>query len=304
MKVEKDLGWLFREQRPDYGIDAQIEVVKDNEPTGKIIAAQIKSGDSFFQERTADGIVFRGDTDHLNYWLKHKLPVIVVLYDPTTEKAHWQSVIEEHIERTRKGWKMLIPEHQIIDPFHAEHLESVSDGTPYFQRLASLHFAHPWMKLLESGEKLIVKVGEWVNKSSGKCSIELIHVDEDGEEHTLQEWSYYVYYPGFGVVYGLRKDFPWADLSHDEEVYEEAAYETYQEECGHWDKEDGRYYYHESYEEWKGDRRDDRLRPYGDSFGEVALWQLELKLNDVGRAFLRMDEYLSGKMLPPIPEGF
>jgi hypothetical protein len=105
-------------------------------------------------------------------------------------------------------------------------------------------------------------------------------------------------------VYGLRKDFPWADFSHDEEVYEEAAYEAYQEECGHWDKEDGRYYYHESYDEWKGDRSDNRLRPYGDSFGEVALWQLELTLNDVGRAFLLMDKHLSGQMMPPIDEEF
>ncbi len=304
MKVEKDLGWFFREQRPDYGIDAQIEVVKDNEPSGKIIAAQIKSGSSFFQERTAAGIIYRGDNDHLSYWLKHKLPVIVVLYDPATEMAHWQSVTEEHIKRTGKGWKMLIPEHQTIDAFHAEHLENVSDGTPYFQRLSSLQLAHPWIKLLEAGEKLIVKVEEWVNKSSGKCGIELIHVDEDGEEHILQEWSYYVYYPGCGVMYGLRKDFPWADFSHDEEVYEEAAYEAYQDECGHWDKEDGCYYYHESYEEWKGDRRDNLLRPYDVSSGELALWQLELTLNDVGRGFLLMDRYLSGQMMPPIDERF
>jgi len=58
------------------------------------------------------------------------LPVIVVLHYPDSDIAYWQSVTEEHIERTRKGWKMVVPERQTIDASHAEQLERVSNGTP------------------------------------------------------------------------------------------------------------------------------------------------------------------------------
>lgn len=52
-------GWLFREQPThDYGIDAHVEIVITNRPTGKLIALQIKSGTSFFSEETADAFVF------------------------------------------------------------------------------------------------------------------------------------------------------------------------------------------------------------------------------------------------------
>jgi hypothetical protein len=94
-------------------------------------------------------------------------------------------------------------------------------------------------------------------------------------------------------MYGLQEDFPWAVFSLDDEVYEDAARDAYQDECAHSDKEDGRYYYHEDYEEWKGYRDLARLRPYDVAFGEVAAWQLELKLNNIGRAFLLMDKHLS-----------
>ena len=44
------LGWTFREQPvSDYGIDAHIELVKDNKATGQLIALQIKSGKSWFK---------------------------------------------------------------------------------------------------------------------------------------------------------------------------------------------------------------------------------------------------------------
>jgi len=41
------LGWKFREQREsDWGIDAIIEIAEDDRPIGRLIALQIKSGES------------------------------------------------------------------------------------------------------------------------------------------------------------------------------------------------------------------------------------------------------------------
>ena len=59
--VEDSLDWVFRSQiTRDLGIDAHIEIItKKNEATGKIIAVQIKCGESFFSESNEDGYVFR-----------------------------------------------------------------------------------------------------------------------------------------------------------------------------------------------------------------------------------------------------
>ena len=45
----------------------------------------------------------------------------------------------------------------------------------------------------------------------------------------------------------------------------------------------------------------DILRPYTNGAGEVDFWKLELILNDLGRAFLVIDEFAEGegKLLTP-----
>ncbi len=127
-KVHRELGWEFRELTGDFGIDAEIEIITDGEPTGKIIAAQIKSGLSYFAVEDATGIVFHGEPQHLKYWLDHKLPVIVVLYDPDQDTAHWQHVTEETITRLPKTWKMLIPRSQTLEAAHLTRLEQIASS--------------------------------------------------------------------------------------------------------------------------------------------------------------------------------
>src|SRR5580704_14435654 len=84
--VINDLGWIFREQPIlDFGIDAQAELVEDG-PTGKLIGLQIKSGLGNFSE-TSDGLVYYGDLDHLDYWLSHSLPVILVAHLPESDET-------------------------------------------------------------------------------------------------------------------------------------------------------------------------------------------------------------------------
>ena len=82
-KCVSQLGLIFREQpTDDYGIDAQIETFDKDYASGKLIAVQIKSGDSFFNELKDDKIIFRGEKKHYDYWINHSLPVIIVLYIP------------------------------------------------------------------------------------------------------------------------------------------------------------------------------------------------------------------------------
>ena len=90
--VEEDLKWIFRKnhQENDFGIDAYIDLITDkNYVTGKSIAIQIKTGDSYFKEQNETGWIFRGKLKHLNYYLNHDIPVIIVLVDDQNKSAYW-----------------------------------------------------------------------------------------------------------------------------------------------------------------------------------------------------------------------
>lgn len=112
--VTTELGWIFREQpTEDYGIDAQIELVESGAATGRLIAAQIKSGTSYFSNAHPDGWWFRLDKDDLEYWLDHALPVLVLLYNPETDRAYWEAVNHHTIVTGKRGGKkLLVPKAQ------------------------------------------------------------------------------------------------------------------------------------------------------------------------------------------------
>jgi predicted RNA-binding Zn-ribbon protein involved in translation (DUF1610 family) len=162
-KVHQHLGWLLRPQEVDYGIDAIIEVVIDGLPTGKMIAAQIKSGPSYFKEANEIAITFRGKLAHLDYWLNHDLPVIVVLYDPKDRVAYWQSVTPSHIIRTPAAWKMSIPRNQQLEFGQAAPLEAIAAQNEHFKAVAS-EFTCP-----HCGAALLERAGGDIDYESYAC---------------------------------------------------------------------------------------------------------------------------------------
>lgn len=66
----EEFNWIFREQSSeDFGIDGQIEIVNTCDhlpqnaiPSGRLIAAQIKSGNSYFKEENSNYFVYRGES--------------------------------------------------------------------------------------------------------------------------------------------------------------------------------------------------------------------------------------------------
>ncbi|MEG4044065.1 DUF4365 domain-containing protein [Microcoleus sp. Pol17_C1] len=121
------LGCIFREQPiEDYGIDAHVEFIENGQATGKLIAVQIKSGDSWFKEKNGNNIIFRGNNEHLEYWQNHSLPVIVVLYKDSENSAYWQAVNNNTIQRTQKGWKLLMSLERKVDSHALEQLKKLS----------------------------------------------------------------------------------------------------------------------------------------------------------------------------------
>lgn len=114
--VHEHLQWIFREQPvSDVGIDAIIEQRAAGRATGRLIGAQIKSGSSWFRERTPDGWVYRGIPDHLDYWLGYELPVLLVLVDVDNKVAYWGHIEAGQVDLTSNGWKIVIPVRQRLD---------------------------------------------------------------------------------------------------------------------------------------------------------------------------------------------
>lgn len=89
-------------------------VNEHGEATGKLLSLQIKCGPSYLSESTKTGYIFRGDAEHLAYWLDHSLPVLLVLVDPSCRKCYWVEITAGAVERTGKGWKIEVPCHNVL----------------------------------------------------------------------------------------------------------------------------------------------------------------------------------------------
>jgi len=118
--VHEELCWLFRpRERRDLGIDGEIELVDNQDEkrrgTGRLIAVQIKCGESFFSEEDEDAYVFRGDPKHLEYWADFSLPVLIVICHPVTRAAYWVEFDPGVVVRLKKGWKILIPKRNRLE---------------------------------------------------------------------------------------------------------------------------------------------------------------------------------------------
>lgn len=286
-------GWLFREQSThDYGIDAHVEIVEAQRPTGKLIALQIKSGATFFKEEGADSYVFRTDDKHVTYWVAHSMPVVLVLYNPTDKTAHWQHVTRENVESTGKNWKIEVPKIDMLanpkDTLKA--LESLTQPEPYIRRLNRLRIDRHWMDLIEEGVQVRVAFDDWVNKSLPRYQVTIYTDDEKETWPTL-------YTPGVRVEGMLEHFFPWADVDVDEDEYEQGAEAQWETECyAYHDPETGETFYNQEFDE--GYKPPKRLVPVSDN-GETESYVLVLSLNDFGRSFMLVDDYLSD---PDAPE--
>ncbi|MFG2656060.1 DUF4365 domain-containing protein [Streptomyces sp. NPDC048425] len=269
LAVERNLGWLFREQpTEDYGIDAHMEVVDEEMVRGRLLAIQIKSGQTWFKERGPAGWWFRPHDDHVRYWIDHSLPTVVVLYHPDRELCYWQLVTRETLVKTPTGgWKLLVPESQVLDENATVPLAIAAAGDPYALRVRELQLARPWMRMLADGTRLVIDIEEWVNKTSGRGSISLGIDHEDGKDpEEIAHWTVFLGLSNYVDV--VPKLFAWANVSLHEETYEyaEDEFSIFGEDA-------------------------DALRPYRNGAGEVDFYRFELTLNELGRSFMVVDQF-------------
>jgi hypothetical protein len=116
--VTEHFEWVCREQSvADVGIDVLVEQAIEGNPTGKLLAFQVKSGDSNFYENKNGELVYYVSNIHHDYWLSFDLPVILVLYSEKYNEMFWQVIDKTTLQKTEGRWKIIVPTKQklIID---------------------------------------------------------------------------------------------------------------------------------------------------------------------------------------------
>lgn len=173
--VENELGWIVRpnHQEDDFGIDAYIDVVIDGHITGKSIAIQIKSGDSYLKEISGEFWNFCGEKKHLNYYLNHETPVLIVLIDLNKEIAFWEICKIEYVTLNASSWTMPIPKNQQIKVDQKDELlKYVSKNVDYVAQLEEYWKGN--RTLSESGRIFIFAGREDIHNMNYQPLIELI----------------------------------------------------------------------------------------------------------------------------------
>lgn len=128
--VEDEMHWIFRPTtKTDVGIDGEIEYKTDDRKcTGKLMAVQIKCGQSYFKEPTSRGYIFRCRPETVNYWLSLSIPVILCLCNNITNKIYWCHITVETIQKLEASYKILIPYENEFNKDNQFKLEKVFDS--------------------------------------------------------------------------------------------------------------------------------------------------------------------------------
>jgi hypothetical protein len=238
-----EFGWFFREQPvSDYGIDALVEVIENKEPTGKLIALQIKTGASYFRPK-ANGFVFYGELRHLEYWTRHSLPVFLILHDPFRNLTLWQRVERRLAHVTEKGWSIVVPSANLLTVASKTFIaDGIANDDESIRRF-NMAYDREMMERFE-GKGVYLEVNEWVNKSLNFRDVGVYYDDPSKEkpDFMIRSWT-----PAPTLDEYMRVVFPWLD--HDCVETEEAL------------------------------------------GGEVEVHAFQVHLNELGKSYLRVEEY-------------
>lgn len=201
----EEFGWLFKRnhQEHDFGIDGHVEVVTDNgEMTGQILAAQVKYGKSYFQEKNQIGYVYRGDSKHFNYLANYPIPVLIVICHPDSKRCYWVCFEPSQTQPTSGAWKVTIPFQSDLarDKFSIEkllppvkdHRAALNEYWSLNQVLAEASYIHLVIDKPEIVEKNTVRprvlfdrlcaTKELALDCQGKVEISFYGYDEDPRE--------------------------------------------------------------------------------------------------------------------------
>ncbi|WP_020482322.1 DUF4365 domain-containing protein [Methylomonas sp. MK1] len=117
-------GWVFRKTHleHDYGVDAYIDFVTDDGfVTGKFIAAQIKTGQSYLS-KNGNTHWYVDSKEHLNYFLNLPVPILLIVCDPDKKECFWARLDKDHIDFREKNWRHPIPKNQRLSSTYKDSI--------------------------------------------------------------------------------------------------------------------------------------------------------------------------------------
>jgi hypothetical protein len=287
-------GWAFRElPRPDRGVDAHIEARTDGRPDGRLLALQIKSGESYFRQPVTGGWRFYIDSSHIDYWGNYSMPVLLVIYDPNTDAAFWQVVNPDTTQSTRDGFAVDVPESNVFDARCSRDLNAVAAAakeTADGLRDRRIDADLPWIWMLDDGHRLFLEVEQNLLPADGRCVLRMIAHRSDDDTSVVRTWPW-AFLAALDFKDELLELFPWADKQVDETWYRERTIGDFASEHGRWSIEDQAYEFDADFDDWFNGRFGSIIAPHvTTSDGRMALWRLELTLNAQGHEVLERDK--------------
>ncbi|MGU3541042.1 DUF4365 domain-containing protein [Methylobacterium sp. A54F] len=205
--------WLFREQPlHDWGIDAHVEPKTGKRPTGQLLALQIKTGPSWFASENSNGVRHNISDWHFDYWLRHQLPVYIILHEPETGLTIWQKVERHLIKKSKKGnWYIRIPRSNVLDENALPAFSAGLAGDPTaFDRnhlaldyplMCAVRDAHDaYLTVIEMNHKSLSMRGAWFRfKNENKPKPDIV----------LERW-----HTRRGIHEYMNWAFPWLEYNH------------------------------------------------------------------------------------------
>ncbi|MFI6803039.1 DUF4365 domain-containing protein [Streptosporangium canum] len=135
MAAFQRLGWgvAATNTQHDLGTDLIVQA-RDGRmfEQGDFLGVQVKSGPSAFeapapdQGRVSGWWFYESGRDHLDAWIAHGLPHLLVLHNLETSTSYWVHVTAEAIVSTGKGAKILVPAQNTVDERHLTALLAVA----------------------------------------------------------------------------------------------------------------------------------------------------------------------------------
>lgn len=212
----EDFEWFFRSQEvSDVGIDALVEILDNDEPTGKLLALQIKTGQSYFR-KSGRNYVLNIDDRHMKYWIKYDLPVYIILADLKKKLFLWQKVERLLCEPTRSGWRLKIPATNVLDANAKHFFERFTSNDPQSLMRTSFALDRELIEEIEKeGGRSIFVWDEWVNKGLRWRNL---RVYIGGDRSVAPDLTIDYHLAATGLPEVMVKLFPWCTYSYAEDV--------------------------------------------------------------------------------------
>jgi tetratricopeptide (TPR) repeat protein len=130
-------GWVPRSQKPDYGLDEQVQIFRNEVATEYMFGVQLKGTDQ--PDRSANGIKHVFETRHLLHYARLPFPVMLVVLDAGADLVFfgWNHRIVWHLDRaTSAQWRqqqtITVELTRVLGT--AEHAEIDREVTSFYDR--------------------------------------------------------------------------------------------------------------------------------------------------------------------------